>query len=225
MGSAFRRVKMNHARLQATIAFLEEELGQDIGSAIDDDIADLIIATKSIDLGRAREILRDQEAWAATIAAHLFVDHILSEMISDFSVREASDAIGRRRSTIDRLEFLYQVGVIQKDTFACLSKLNALRNRFAHTLSFEIDDARKADFATLAKAKIPPASRWAKSLEYLGECAFRAALMVCVLATEECRMAYVISSVRNYRAKLDLERELEEARKSLERHNRQGRPD
>lgn len=101
----------------------------------------------SYKLHTARKKLRVQPIWVRFIAAHIYVDHILTTLIKDNMPNPGAlvKSTGRRKYLIDKLEICEAMDWVPKELASLIKRLNSLRNGFAHELNFEVP---KADIAT-----------------------------------------------------------------------------
>jgi len=97
----------------------------------------------SYKLYAARKKLRVQPIWVRFIAAHIYVDHILTTLIKDNMPNPGAlvKSTGRRKYLIDKLEICEAMGWLPKELATVVKRLNSLRNGFAHELNFEVPKA------------------------------------------------------------------------------------
>lgn len=99
----------------------------------------------------ARKKLRVQPIWVRFIAAHIYVDHILTTLIKDNMPNPGAlmKSSGRRKYLIDKLEICEAMYWIPKDLATVVKRLNSLRNGFAHELNFEVPKADIESFLSV----------------------------------------------------------------------------
>lgn len=116
----------------------------------------------SFELSIMRRRLGVNSNWAKIIVAHIYADHILTQtLIENLHKPSAIEVKGRRKYLLDKLEMCEAMGWVDPTDATILKKLNSLRNRFAHTLSFSVTandvsglrDAMPKEYCQLAEEK------------------------------------------------------------------------
>ncbi|MGN7773539.1 hypothetical protein [Phyllobacterium sp. 22552] len=102
-------------------------------------------AISSYDHDEFAQRMDNHDEWVKIIIAHIYIDHILNQMISESLARP--DAIineKRRKYVLDKLEICLANGLISDALFTIITKINSLRNTFAHNLNFSVSAKQKS---------------------------------------------------------------------------------
>jgi hypothetical protein len=119
----------------------------DLVAKIDElDEADLIRNADgfSFDIGLFKRKLYNSESWTQVIIAHLYVDHVLNEMLS-LALSNPTALNFTRMGFSQKVALCVALGTIDTDISHSLNVINSVRNSLAHSLKFEItnDEARQ----------------------------------------------------------------------------------
>ncbi|SEN61817.1 hypothetical protein SAMN05216227_101875 [Pseudorhodobacter antarcticus] len=173
---------------------------------------------RSYEIDKFDELVLKSPNWACAIAAHIHLDHVLDVFLEDFCVRPKAVRSGAKRmSSLDKATLLYGVGVLSEGSFASISNLNRLRNKFAHELNFDISDAKVDEYrGNLMSAY---GDRVRSRTEYFeavgGRIEFKLMLQLSVLFVEEERLAHLIHGLRFAQSQADLADAMLVARNTL----------
>lgn len=102
------------------------------------------------------------DQWVRLIAGHLYLDHVLTFMLSDgLAIPDAIDA--KRLSFSQRLQMCAALGLIPEGEVRAIEKVNSLRNKLAHSLSFRIEDREVQELANCTSKRIRDALKAEKN--------------------------------------------------------------
>lgn len=105
------------------------------------------------DLDECKSRLTRGDQWHQLIQAHLYIDHIISTMLTDALVDPS--AIGASRMAFaQKLNLIRAMGLIDADVAATIGKINNLRNKVAHDLSFSITEESERDLINIAPQRL-----------------------------------------------------------------------
>lgn len=101
------------------------------------------------------------EQWVQLITAHLYLDHILTFMLSEGLV--VPTAIETTRlSFSQRLQMCAALGLLPDDQARAIDKVNNLRNRLAHSLIFSVETKDILDLTNSTPKRIRDALKATK---------------------------------------------------------------
>ena len=183
-------------------------------------ISDFVMESRSYDVSKFSDMIDNCPQWAAFVATHIYVDHVLDTFLNAYCARpEAVNPSKRRMSVLDKSSFLYGVGVLSEGTHSSLKKVNSIRNKFAHELSFEVTTKEISEYRSAFTSCYPERLRSRK--EYLnaseGKVELKILLKLAVLFLEEERLAFMISTLRRARSEAELQEVLALAQRSLQK--------
>lgn len=91
----------------------------------------------SYNIHDVRKRLRARQNWIKFIVAHLYVDHILTSLITEnLKKPDVYKSDSRRKYVLDKLEICEAMGWIDPDVSKIVKKLNSIRNSLSHDLNF-----------------------------------------------------------------------------------------
>jgi len=103
----------------------------------------------SFDIGEFIDRLSVAEDWGKLIVAHIYLDHIVTEVLNTHLDHPASYFNGYR-SFAEKLSLCQAMGYFRDEFGNVLKAVNNSRNRFAHKLVFHVSDEEKRNlFRTL----------------------------------------------------------------------------
>ncbi len=91
----------------------------------------------SFDLGIFKLKIYNAEPWTQIIIAHLYVDHVLNELLSIAFVVPSAVNISRMGFS-QKVSLCAALGAIDNDIPVALNAVNGIRNGLAHSLKFEV---------------------------------------------------------------------------------------
>tara|TARA_B100002003_G_C14037265_1_gene499833 strand:+ start:329 stop:928 length:600 start_codon:yes stop_codon:yes gene_type:complete len=92
----------------------------------------------SFDIRKLQSRLRNAEGWQQIIQAHLYLDHVISQMLTEALLRPQE--IDADRMSFDaKLRLVRAMGLVPDELAGAPRKINKLRNRLAHDLDYELD--------------------------------------------------------------------------------------
>ncbi|RVA58216.1 hypothetical protein EN933_02285 [Mesorhizobium sp. M7A.F.Ca.US.001.01.1.1] len=100
----------------------------------------------SYDLIEAKTRLIDVEPWVAVITAHIYVDHVLTNLLAE-NLKQPNAMLGeqRRKYVLEKLEICEAMDWINPEVTPVIRKLNSIRNGLAHNLVFELSKQTTLD--------------------------------------------------------------------------------
>lgn len=100
----------------------------------------------SFEFARLEPRVKLSDRWQAAIQAHLYLDHILTQMLLEALV--SPEAINlKRMSFVQKLDLVEAMGLLSTELIAPVRVLNGMRNNIAHELDGEILDRHVLDLA------------------------------------------------------------------------------
>ncbi|MGV1954381.1 hypothetical protein ACQZ5G_10260 [Agrobacterium sp. 22-214-1] len=103
----------------------------------------------SFDISEFIDRISVTEDWGKLIVAHIYLDHIVTEVLNTHLDHPASYFNGHR-SFAEKLSLCQALGYFHDEFGNVLRAVNNLRNRFAHKLIFHVSDEEKRNlFRTL----------------------------------------------------------------------------
>ncbi len=104
--------------------------------------------TPSFDISEFIDRISAGEDWAKLIVAHIYLDHIITEVLSEHLDYPESYFNGYR-SFSEKLSLCQASGYFRNEFGVLLKALNNVRNRFAHKLIFRVSDEEKINLFRL----------------------------------------------------------------------------
>jgi len=98
----------------------------------------------SFDLQECQARVTRGEKWHQLIQAHLYLEHVLTMLMTDALADPG--AIGASRMAFaQKLNMIRAMGLLSVENVSTLIKINKLRNKIAHDLTFSITDESERD--------------------------------------------------------------------------------
>ncbi len=91
----------------------------------------------SFDVNRMFKQVNIRSQWQALLRAHLYLDHIITEMLED-DMPKKGHVKSSQITFHHRLELACALGLIPEPAVPMLKKINGLRNELAHKLDFVV---------------------------------------------------------------------------------------
>ncbi|MBY3255804.1 hypothetical protein HFO09_08905 [Rhizobium laguerreae] len=113
------------------------------GRLTDEDLARI-----SFDVIQLTDRLSAVEDWAKLVAAHIYLDHILTETLRDRIPDIDVYLKSGHKTFADKLALCQAHRVVDEELVATLKALNRARNQFAHRLDFGVTDELKMQLFT-----------------------------------------------------------------------------
>ncbi|MBO9198140.1 hypothetical protein J5277_28840 [Rhizobium sp. 16-449-1b] len=102
----------------------------------------------SFDVVALTDRLQAVEDWAKLVAAHIYLDHILTQTLRD-TIPDIDGYLGGGHKTFsDKLALCRAHGLVDDDLASTLRAINKARNQFAHRLDFDVTDELKVQLFT-----------------------------------------------------------------------------
>jgi len=101
----------------------------------------------SFTANKAKERLLKVERWIALITTHIYIDHILSQLLSE-NLRKPDALMNDRRRkyyVLEKLEISEAMGWLGEPYSPIIRKVNSVRNNLAHNLIFELPPQLERD--------------------------------------------------------------------------------
>ncbi|MDM9627838.1 hypothetical protein QTL95_18260 [Rhizobium sp. S152] len=97
----------------------------------------------SFDVVALTDRLQAVEDWAKLVAAHIYLDHVLTQTLRD-TIPDIDGYLGGGHKTFaDKLALCRAHGLVDEDFASTLRAINKARNQFAHRLDFDVTDELK----------------------------------------------------------------------------------
>ncbi|MBW0001846.1 MAG: hypothetical protein JO216_00025 [Hyphomicrobiales bacterium] len=97
------------------------------------------------------DCLQVADEWQTLIYAHLYFDHIISQMLSEGLAKP--DALNlSRMGFFQKLQLVWAVGLLPEELVPPIEALNNLRNKMVHNIDFKLTDRNTAEFVS----RVPP---------------------------------------------------------------------
>lgn len=130
----------NNIRARRCGGISEDDLK--VNSTPDDELVAGIGFSFELELLRKRVEVGDR--WQQLIQAHLFFDHVITNILTDALVKpEAVNA--KRMSFLQKLQLIESMGLLPVEVIRPIGVVNDMRNKIAHDLRFEITDKEERD--------------------------------------------------------------------------------
>ncbi|MGH7024557.1 MAG: hypothetical protein ACREEB_13360 [Caulobacteraceae bacterium] len=102
------------------------------------------VSVISFDVGALKRRVRDDDAAQAFIHAHLYIDHVVTQMVSEAVPFPRHLQLDRAGFT-QKLQLVAALGLLSPSFLAPIRVINAIRNKIAHKLDYVVtpDDETK----------------------------------------------------------------------------------
>lgn len=108
----------------------------------------------SFDIGEFIDRISVTEDWGKLIVAHIYLDHIVTEVLNEHLPHPESYFKNNHRHFGEKLTLCQSLGYFRDEFGNVLRSLNTSRNKFAHKLIFDVSDEEKKNlFRTLTKER------------------------------------------------------------------------
>jgi hypothetical protein len=138
------------------------------------------------------------ERWQQLLQAHLYYDHVLTQMLVD--ALPQPDAIDlRRMGFANKLQLISAMNLLPPDLISPIQFINGIRNKIAHDLNFEVTDQAIIDLTNCT----PPSLREAleqNSGREPGPPLFHELLQVVLIWTEVIRHQHEYSRIDTHKS-------------------------
>lgn len=110
-----------------------------------DNIVQEICRNPCLDLTFVGKRLRLNNRGSQVICAHLAIDHVISIFVSNLFVEGAPLKVDRMFLP-QKVDWLVSLGELDADRASWIRRINALRNKLAHEMTFEVPDAEVREY-------------------------------------------------------------------------------
>jgi hypothetical protein len=100
----------------------------------------------SFDREKFKARLYKGERWQQLIQAHLYIDHVLTQLLVE-ALKRPNEIQASRLGFSQKLDLINALDLIPEDFIAPIQFINKLRNKIAHQLDFLISEKDDTDFA------------------------------------------------------------------------------
>ena len=152
------------------------------------------------------------DPWQRIVLGHLYFEHVVGQTLLEALIRPEAISLSRMGYS-QRIELAFAMGILEEDLVLALRKLNSLRNRLAHDLTFQISDQDVLDFSNCTQPEIKSAIRTAKGGS---ELTLYDLLRGNMILLESQRQKNAVVRELRARSELKLRYALEEYRRTIE---------
>jgi len=108
----------------------------------------------SFDISTFIDRISVSEDWAKLIVAHIYLDHIITAVLNEH-LDHPEAYFNAHRSFAEKLGLCQALGFFRDEFGSVLKAVNALRNKFAHKLVFEVSDDEKRNIFRVLTTERP----------------------------------------------------------------------
>lgn len=142
------------------------------------------------------------DRWQQLIQAHLYFDHVLTQMIIE-SLANSDSLNVLRMSFIQKIEMIDAMGLAHRDIIYPIKFINTLRNKIAHDLNAKILDKDENDLKNITpKFTRSSIAGWAN--KPASAIVFHELLMALLFQLEIIRQGNIFNKIRNYKGEIRL---------------------
>ena len=117
-------------------------------------LLDVIGNEPSFDILEFIDRIEIDEDWAKLIVAHIYLDHIITEVLNEHLPHPVLYFKDTHRHFAEKLVLCQSIGYFRDEFGSVLKAINKARNHFAHKLVFNVSDKEKeALFRTFTKTR------------------------------------------------------------------------
>ena len=98
----------------------------------------------SFDYDRFLERIGSGERWQTLLQAHLYFDHVITLVLTE-ALQRPEELDVRRMGFSQKLQLISAMDLLSRDLLPAIGRINDLRNKIAHDLSFEVSDKDERD--------------------------------------------------------------------------------
>lgn len=145
--------------------------------------------------------LRLNNRGTQVLNAHLALDHVVTTFLNDEFIPGASIKLDRMPFD-QKVELLYSLGFLREENRRWAKRINTIRNKLAHELSFKIPDKDVIELTTHFKD--------ADENGLMKRRPFAHALLIVVVAVDNDRIRKILYDVKQHLALLNIRKVLKE---------------
>lgn len=148
------------------------------------------------------------ERWQQLLQTHLYYDHVVSKMLTDALVDPEAVNLSRM-GFAQKLSFVKALGLLDADVVTAMAKVNDLRNKIAHDLTFDLTDQIVSDLRNATPKPIRDAASGASGRDTTKKVPFNELLVAILMMAEVQRQAHNLQRLRDQKARIRLRTVLE----------------
>lgn len=156
------------------------------------------------------ERIKGGERWQQVMIAHLYLEHVTEQMLSEALVNPKSFNISRM-SFSSRVELAFAMGLLPNDVKGPLNKITKIRNAVAHRLNFEVTDQSVKDLESCIS--VEARQQFIEIRSGKAEFALNDLLVLVLVICEISRQQNAASRLLRHKSKLKLQKALEDLKK------------
>jgi hypothetical protein len=107
----------------------------------------------SFDSDKLTDRLRTGERWHQLIQGHLYIDHVIVNMLTEALEKPASIRLSRLGFQ-QKLELVEALALLPTELVSIASLVNKLRNRIAHSLEFQVSESDVIDLRNCVPSRM-----------------------------------------------------------------------
>jgi len=111
----------------------------------------------SFDTDRLKERIGKGEKWQQLIQAHLYLDHVLTQLLVE-ALAKPDEIQTTRLGFSQKFDLVGALGLLPDHMTGCVQFVNRLRNKIAHNLEFEISQQDEIDLVNCTPKYLREAS-------------------------------------------------------------------
>lgn len=172
-----------------------------------------LLATPSSDLEKKYKVfsfdrskfegrIASGERWQQLLQAHLYYDHVITQVLVDALPNPESINL-RRMGFAQKLQLISAMNLLPEELIAPIEVVNGLRNKIAHVLDFEVEDAAVTDLANCTPKKLREIAETEDGRQS-GPLMFYELLRIILFQCEVCRQERQIYRVAERKSMLRL---------------------